>query len=481
MTFGEFLSSLLKSKNVPVTRLTELTGIKSRNSIQRILKDECSINLIEAFKSKLIDLDPLNLSASEVEQLEQAIEVSKAGKDTVAARRILLQFLYNGYQGSSEIPLVWNPADQIMISLRELFATYKTFAKLRFLIFDAVSSEISNELVKLIRVFPADCISISQILYLGHSRSHDAESLISIFKLANCEHYDVYSIETEPELDFHSPIFPNYIVIDKETAQGDHYTDLIKIESDNSFSCIKDMPGNTMYLFYLYHFDRQSVPGHKLRKTYEKQSPLNTVVNICNLTAILRKDTDRYLIAHGLHYSMIPYEIMINMMVESDYFGMKEDSAIIQRLKHFLYQRVHDYYNIDTMKVNFFTKRGLLDFVKNRVLAEHFVSLRPFTAEEVKAILEFILQQLQEKDYFKIYLLKNDYSIGNIQFSYYENKALWMFDASSGYDDSYFEVFIDSIPLMGVYDDFVKNGLVRNHTWPETESIDFLKYLISIA
>ena len=88
---------------------------------------------------------------------------------------------------------------------------------------------------------------------------------------------------------------------------------------------------------------------------------------------------------------------------------------------------------------------------------------------------------MQEKGFSRIFLLKNDYSIGNIQLTYFENKALWMFDVSSGYDESYFEIFIDSVPILEVYDDFVENELIRNHTLPESETIEFLKYLISIV
>lgn len=481
MTFGEFLSSLLKSKNVSVTRLAELTGTKSRNSIRRILKDECSISIIEAFTTKLVELDVFNLSASELEQLEQSIEASKAGKDTVAARKILLQ-LFNACQDHSESPPVWNPIDQISISLREFFSAYKHFARLRLLIFDAVSAEFINELVNLIRTSPPACISISQIIYWGNNRRHNAESLVSIFKLINYDHYDVYSIDTEITFDMHSAVFPNCIVIDKETARGDHYTDLIKIDSAGSFSCVKDMPGHKTFLFYLYHFDRQSIKGHILRKTYEKQDPWDTILSICDLTAILRANTNRYLIEHGLHYSMIPFDILLNVLADANCLGLEEDSLTMRRLKQICYERFYDYYYIDTLKVNFFTKRGLLDFVKNRELAEHFVyHLKPFTAKEVKTTLEFILQQLQKNDFFKMYLLKNDYSIGNLQFSYYENKALWIFDASSGYDDGYFEVFIDSPPILEVYDDFVKNELISNHTWPESETIDFLKHLISMV
>ena len=127
------------------------------------------------------------------------------------------------------------------------------------------------------------------------------------------------------------------------------------------------------------------------------------------------------------------------------------------------------------------TKRGLLDLVKNKILADHFCYLRPFTPQEIKSIFEFIIKQLEEKDFLKMLILKNDYFIGNIEFVYFENKALWIFDASSGYGEDYFEGFIDSVPIIEVFDDFIINEFIRNHTLPESETIVFLKYLISMV
>jgi len=76
-------------------------------------------------------------------------------------------------------------------------------------------------------------------------------------------------------------------------------------------------------------------------------------------------------------------------------------------------------------------------------------------------------------------LLKDDYSIGNLEFSYFENKVLWIFDSLSGYGGDYYAGVIDSAQILEVYDDFIKNELIKNHTWPETVAL--FKYLISIV
>lgn len=482
MTFGELLSNIIKSKNISVTRLAELTGMKSRNSIQRILKDESSINVIEAFKAKFMELDTLRLSTSELEQLEESIEVTKIGKNTLCARNILLQVFDNRKHSLNfESPILLDPREQKYISLKEFFDTYKAFSKITMLIFDSISAQFTNELFNLIRTSSQTLIYISQIIYFENNRSHNAATFASIFRLFNYENYDVYNISNELTFNKYPNVLSNSIVIDKETLEGNHYTDLIKMDIDNTFSYIMDVPGNSLYSFYLYHFDKLKNYCQNVRKTYEKKNPIDTIIEVCDQCLYLEKNTVEYFVKNNFNFSMIPSNISLKMLIDADYFGLDENDPKIQKLIQINTERFYNYFHTDKMKTSIMTKRGLMDFVKNKVLTDHCFYFRPYTKEEVKAILKYILNQVEDNDFFKLLLLKNDYSIGNIEFVYYENELLWIYDSFSGYDEDYYEALIDATPILDVYDDFIKNELIQNHTLPESETVDFFRYLISIA
>lgn len=482
MTFGEFLSNIIKNKNISVTRLAELTDMKSRNSIQRILKDESSIKLIEAFKTKLIESDPLSLSVSELEQMKQSIEVTKVGKDTFEARRILLQVFNGGnHRTEYESPAAFNPIDQKSSSLKELFASYKTFSRISLLIFGSVSVDFTNDLIKLIQTSPPALIYITQILYFGNNRSNNATTFTSVLRLFNYEHYNVYNIVNDSAVDSFPNFLTNCIVIDKTTSEGDHYTDLIKMDNNRCFSYIMDVQGNSLYSFYLYHFNNIKVNCQNLRRTYKNENPIDTIISLSEICVPLEMNSARYLVKHSFSSSMIPTKTFVSLLVDNHYFGMDKDDPKVKELIHVFYERFNAFYHTEKMKVNLLTKRGLLDFVKTGLMTDQLCYCSPFTRDEVKAILDFILKQLVDNDYFKILLLKDDYSIGNLEFSYYENEVLWIFDSSSGYGEDYYDGIIVSAPILEVYDDFIKNELIRNHTLLESETIDFFKYLISIA
>ena len=90
MTFGEFLGYILNKKNISVAKLANLTNTKSRNTIQRLLKDESGMDLIQHFKEELVMVDSLKFTPLEHTQLEESIEVSKFGKNLLMARNTLL-------------------------------------------------------------------------------------------------------------------------------------------------------------------------------------------------------------------------------------------------------------------------------------------------------------------------------------------------------------------------------------------------------
>ncbi|MGE5370734.1 MAG: hypothetical protein ACM3QZ_01985 [Solirubrobacterales bacterium] len=481
MTFGEFLNQLLGRKEISVSRLTQLTGMKSRNSIQRLLKDESGISLIEDFRDKLIELEEMAWSVPELEQLNQAVEVSRVGKDLYQARKTMLQIFDHKHRSSSQSPVGMNPQTQKSISLTRLFETYKSFTKLRILIFDLVPGPFTNELIKLIRSSPPAFISISQILYLNKSRSHNAATFVSAFELFNYEHYDVFTLSDDSTEADQINNSLNSIFIDKETAEGDHFTDVIKTDGGDRFTYVSDIPGNSLFLFNLFHFNRLKREGHNIRKTNEKQDPVSTIISICEQVIPLERITGRYIIKNSFSARMIPPGFFADLMAEANYFGMDPSHPVIRKLTDLFWERFHLCYQTDRPNVCFFTKRGLLDFVTNRVMTDHYYATRPFERAEVEQILTLALNHLETNGLFKIYLLKNDYAVGNIEFSYFENKVLWIFDSFSGYGEDYYEAVIDSPPIIELFDDFIKNELLPCQTYPESETIEYLRYLLTLV
>jgi hypothetical protein len=189
-------------------------------------------------------------------------------------------------------------------------------------------------------------------------------------------------------------------------------------------------------------------------------------------------NSPQYLVKQNMCIQMIQPDILYSLAKDSGFFGLSEDNPDIRKLIEITMKRFYNYYQSDKMKTTVFTKRGLLDFEKNKVLSDHIFDLRPFTEQEVDLTLQFILNQLKTNPYFRLYLLQDDFNIGGIEFTYYENHEIYLFDSCSGYDEYFEDGIISAEPILQVFDDFIKNELIPNHTLPQSETIAFIQTLL---
>lgn len=483
MTFGEFLGYILNKKNISVAKLANLTNTKSRNTIQRLLKDESSMDVIQHFKEELVMVDSLKFTPLEHTQLEESIEVSKFGKDLLMARNTLLCLFEKGQAVSTlNSNHIYGPQIKKQISLKQLFFNYTNYSSVKILIFNAASLELTDTLVSFIQTSTNNEISIEQILYFGNNANENATTFVSICKLLNYTNYKAYHNSSPDLLDLskrNTSIMSDLIIVSKVLNDGTSITDLIKFNGNMDFKLLFDNSGDSLYNFYLDCFEEIKIHCQNIRKTYAANNIIDKLIELCEYLLNLEKSTEEYLIKQNMCFQMIHTDILYKMLVDSNFLGLSEDHPKIQKLIQIAQDRFCNYYSIKKMKINLFTKRGLLDFVKTRTLTDHFFYFRDFTKEEVKYTLEFILKQLEENIFFKMYLLKDDYFIGNIEYTYYKDTVLYFIDSSSGYSSDFDEGIITAKPIIDIFDDFIKNELIKHHTLPETETISFLKNLIS--
>lgn len=483
MTFGEFLGYILKKKHISVAKLANLTNTKSRNTIQRLLKDKSSMDVIQNFKKKLVMLNPLNLTPLEYNQLEESIEVSKVGKTSLLARNTLL-CIFEKDQATCTLNSnhIYGPEIAKQFSLKQLFLSYANYPSVKILIINTASLELTNALVSFIETSTNHEISIEQILYLGNNVNENAATFVSISKLLNYANYKAYYNSTSELQNLCKQsisVMSDITIVLKVLDDGTSSTDLIKFNCDTNFKLLSDNPGDSLYNFFLDCFQDIRNNCQNIKKNFEANSFIDKLIELSEYLLYLEKSADEYLIKQNMCFQMIHIDILYKLLVDSNFFGLSEDHPKIQALIQITKDRFNNYFSMNKMKISIFTKRGLQDFVKNRILTDHLHCFREFTKEEVKFTLEFILNQIEINKFFKLYLLKDDCYIRNIEYAYYNNHALYLFDSCAGYDENIEECIITAKPIINTFDDFIKNELIMHHTLPESETINFLKHLIS--
>lgn len=481
LTFGEYLSVLLNMKNISISKMANLTNTKSRNTIQRLLKDESSIDIIQDFKTKLVAIEPPWLTSIELELLEKSVGVSRIGKDKSYGRNILLELFAIGKRN---IPTVNNQlqCEETTESetLSQVFQSYSDYSSVNILVFDATIFSVSDALISLSQNAPNTLITIEQIIFMDDDINKNADIITSIHRLLNCKNYNIYySYSDEYQPKNKMDVLSNFIVVDKISNAGLHSTDLVKIDGETHISVLSDNPGDSLYSFHLKCFRTIANECQKIQRTYACEDPLDKLIQISDYHMNLEKSCAEYVIKQNMCFTMVPSDILYDIFLDSDFIGLSEDHPTVQKLIQLTRERFDNYYRTQKMKVHILTSRGLLDFVKTGFLTDHIFCFRPFTKKEIKFTLEFFLNQIEINPLFKIYLLQEDNRLGHIEYDYYENQALCLMDSFSGYNEDYADWVITAKPIINIIDDFIKNELIPHHTLPESETIKLLTHLIS--
>lgn len=272
--------------------------------------------------------------------------------------------------------------------------------------------------------------------------------------------------------------FSGMVVVSKTTSLGFRYTDLIYSSHQDQYTIMQDAQGDTLYDFFLANCNDLPSEYIAVRKTYGHLDLLDKIIEIIETNAKLESAHSEILVKQNMCIQMIPIDIMYRLLEESNFLDCDKTHPKIRKLISLSTKRFHNYYTGNKQRINLFTKRGLLDFTKYGQLTDHFIFFRPFTKEEIKQILQFVLDNLRNNDSFKLHLLTNDYYLQNIEFTYYQDHSIWLFDGCSGYGPDYYDCVITSKPFLDLADDFINNVVLKQFIYPEEETISFLEQLI---
>ncbi len=470
LTFGEFLDLMLRRKRLTITELASLTHTKSRNSIHRLLHDECGIEIIEAFADKLLTLLPLSSDREEIARMNDSIEVSRYGKNTIKARHIL-------YHLCDDTP---NHYGAVSGKLKETFESYRNYKKITIFVYDLIAGELLPIISSFIRASLGTAIHIEHIILIHDDPALNAQTFSAILKLINYKNYFAYFdsfYDSNAAFPLSRMNRSNFMVIEKLSQDETLQTDLISLDQDQNLSILLDNPGNSLFRFYQENLTFVKSHCRPIRKSYDAPGALDKLISICEFLLQLEKTSSDYAIKQNMCFQIIPVDISYQMLKDANYLGYDKDHPKIQKLIQINTERFQNYYHSDKKKVQLYTRRGLIDFAKHHILSDQFYQFRDFTDAEVKYTIGYLLQALSKNPNFQIYLLNDDYKIGNIEYIYYEHNALYLFDSCSGYDEDLDEGIITAKPFLDLFDDFIKNELIPKHTCSREETIAFLEEL----
>lgn len=474
LTFGEKLDIILKKNGIPISSLTALTNTKSRNAIYRILRDETSIDVIENFYQKLSWNHHPFFSKEELQQLKNAIEINKFGRESYFTRKIILNTLIRKEKDSKKEIMLLNSS--LFKTLNQLFHSYTSCSSLDIIIFDATFIELSKCLLPLIRKCDLQ-INIKHFIYLNQTKKQHAEIFAVAHTLLGYDNYQLYLGANPIANDIIDTSFFSNLMVIKKTIHEKTFIDTVMFKNKTTAIITIDDSSDSNYNLFRSYLNSQEAYIKRIHREKKNSDALTTIIDLCIYLSNFEKNSSTYLVKHNMCFQMIYIDILYQMLVDADFFDLTSDHPLIKKLVEVSIERFQTYHSPGKKRIHFFTKDGLLDFIKSKTLTDHVFLFRPFTVYEVRLQFEFMLKQLSNNKDYKIYLLKEDFYIHNIEITYFEDTAIHLFDSLAGYSENFDEAVISTKPILHVFDDFVKNELIK-HTYPEDETYSFIEKLL---
>lgn len=438
LDFGAYLKKLLKSKNVGIAELTERLGIKSKNEIYRLLKNDCSFKKAAELTEKILSVT--DVTDEERIFIKENINQLKPGTKTRSAMEILSS--------------LWQKREVVYTNkIQRLDAVLKKYDAAETNIFIGRNIDVNTTLFLEKYLAGNGGSKISHIVDFAKPDNVIAEQLFTIVKLGKYDDYDVF-----------------------ETAKA-HFTGIrIIINSGDSYYLALETAqsfiesGISEELYRYIQNERISQCKRSLKESKNKFRDYSAMLREFHITE--EKDSFGF---NG-HYSFteIPFEIQYRLLEDANFFGMPKNSEYITSLvnsakqRHIVRERSKPLRRCVTSEediIRFFTTGRTIDYLY------YFRSLNKDEINEVVKSLENI------SDIYQYRFFKEGYSMYSIQCELM-GKGILIWDIERGYDNGHWQILIKNKKAVELYGKFA-DYFWESCTLPDKESREKLTKLIN--
>lgn len=473
-TFGETLYALMKAKNITIDKLCRKMNMKSKTTIARILKDQSSFKSIQAFYTNLMRTNPIHLTEYEKQQLAEAFEVNKIGKDNYLANKELMYFI-NGKENILNLLCVtsFGHIPLQIKTLCDLFRTYSLYKKVRICIVNSAFDRLIKDLSECLD-FKGSNIHAEHFISYEQNKPISVKNFVTVLPILNKPNYNAYQAYfSEYNSNEKLNRYSNVVFVLKMNDDDEYFTDIISFKNEREFTVLYNQEGADIYNFHSEIINDMIIHHNPIKSKSNEENLIDGLINISSILLDLERSWEQILIKSHFCFNSIRPEMLLSLLQDHT---IPEDKSTALFNLHTL--RYENYKNRSKRHIGIYTKPGIIDFINTGFLSDHIPLFRAFTKEEALATIQCMIEITQNNPANEIYLLKNDINYNQYQYLLYGSDLLFFCDNHTDYNNMNFSYIINSsIPVNAFYD-FVKNELIVNHCYSASESIGIIKDII---
>lgn len=483
----DFITSKCKEKNISVESLPSKEI--SRTTLYRYMK-----GIIP--KSKLVKAERffsanLKLNASERSTLHDLLYVKKMSSSEVKVMKELDKYIFNNNikKITKNIDFLYYSDDKYNRSKKEIFDIIFSDSsnfKLNVNIIGCLENESLEFLTEFIDLIKAKEV-VNSIEHLIKFTEETYENNLSIL-LRILSFFELNNYNAKYKEGLNSNFFlNNTIIIDKVSYDDKNHTYYLITFLNNDYPQFLTFDNEFSYKYIERCYENYSAD-------FKEEIVKSRNINMLSDTFFSLEAThDSYLIKRNPCFNGIPTSVyeslnkrysneeklsILKTIFDDENIESFEVESTFNKLIFILNKRLESTYKNNY--TNVFCREGLLELVKTKKIDDFFKEIPEFSDEEVKEILEYILERnSNNKDSYKLYITKESIFENNYNIDIYKDSGVLItFNLSSAWKGLCSNIFIENTKIAELFIKYIEEYIPSRHCLSKEETNKFLNNLI---
>ena len=485
--FGAYLRQLLARKKTSASELARMMGFKSRNTIFRILDEECSHTSRQAFYDRLIEMDVLSLDGVQREELAAALEVSRVGSDVYLDNLAMAQLLGKQREGGGDEIIILSGAEtEKKLTLMELLCQYTEGRKLELIISGCCRKNLFDTLRRALLCREHGCrVTVTHYLYMGADEIIANIAAIQPMLYSPC--YMPYGIEPGEHSPERERMYRSNCICARVTPEDGRAYDEVLVLSDRDRMIRFERRARGGFMTADSVLGDRRLKDHPIKSSFEMEDPSRKLIAYVEECRRMERNHAVYNVRLDMPISLIHPDMLLRAVKDGFRgrgFGTPEHmEALIGELYDMHLDRWNNYFTKRRPTHMVFSRRAMEEFARTGRQTDHFFALRPFTPGERREILEHIRVQAQHNPHFCVHFFRDDAEAPNMEIGLYEGVGVLMNKPDTDYDLSgdHAEALITQEGFCRRFKAYFIEDLLARHVVSQQETLETLDALIALT
>ncbi len=466
-----------------VAAVAQLVGVKSRNSVFRILAGETSNEINLRFLETLHEVIGDQWPVQRWFALEEALSIERLGIERYRANCAFQRVLHEreamipAYSVRTITPDGRETTQPMATMLKEIASS----ARAEIVITGCCDSGLSLLLVQVCNEAGArGTLSVRQ--YIDTTEETVVRNILGILPLVTRPWYNARLVAPGSCPEEMMAVYRLHALhIHRWDDQGRQYGEMCIRYDDQNYVSRGQMEGANVAITVL---DRWRFHLELLKEMPSINGGKQAFVDYTQHYLGLEENNVILSIKPDVHFNCIPTAVLEQAVSEGfRSLGMMQDAELTsmldilrqvhgRRFDNILHKRrmTHLVYSLPMME----------KFMRTGMASDHFFLQRPYTVEERRQVIRALLDAMRQEPYFNIHFLKEGAPIIHYEISLYGDRGVMLTDAYTGYDleTEHSEALITLPAFREAFRQYFQDELLPHYVLSRAETIQHLERLL---